>query len=76
MYIDIDTNLIVCFIIMFFYGLLMEIALYRHMKKQELLINNEKTRKKDSIDFKQIIVKGAITCLFTRYSPFNYNVNV
>ncbi|MBS5111645.1 MAG: hypothetical protein KHZ15_03045 [Coprobacillus cateniformis] len=52
MYIDIDTNLIVCFIIMFFYGLLMEIALYRHMKKQELLINNEKTRKKDSIDFK------------------------
>lgn len=51
-YIDIDTNLIVCFIIMFFYGLIMEIALYRHMKKQELLISNEKTRKEDSIDFK------------------------
>lgn len=51
-YIDIDTNLIVCFIIMFFYGLLMEIALYRHMKKQELLISNEKTRKEDSINFK------------------------
>lgn len=51
-YIDIDANLIVCFIIMFFYGLLMEIALYRHMKKQELLISNEKTCKEDSIDFK------------------------